>query len=225
MLVGHFAVGLVAKRMEPKISLGTFVLAAMAADLLWCVFMIAGIEHIEIKPGLGAANYIIADEIDFSHSLATDTIWAALFAFAYYLKRRNRRGAFVVFFVVISHWVLDFIAHKPDMPLAPGIQNYFGLGLWTSIPLTIVIEGGFWLLALALYIRVTQSKSRLGTYVFCGMVGFLTLAWYKNIVGPPQSSDPASMGVSSLIFFSLVVGWSYWMNRIRPVVREAQVDL
>jgi hypothetical protein len=217
MLVGHFALGLAAKRIEPKISLGTFMLAAMVADFLWCVFMIAGIEHIEIKPGLGAANSIIADRIAFSHSLITNTIWAALFASAYYLKRRNRRGAFVLFFVVISHWVLDFIAHNPDMPLAPGVQKYFGLGLWTSIPLTIVIEGGFWLLALILYIRVTQSKSRLGIYGFWGVVGFLTLAWYKNIAGPPPS-NPAAMGISSLIFFSLIVGWSYWMNRLRPVV-------
>jgi hypothetical protein len=231
MLVGHFAAGMIAKRLDPKVSLGTFVLAALFADFLWCIFMLAGIEHIEIKPelGAGAANYLIAHKIDFSHSLTTVVIWAALFASAYYLVRRNHRGAIVIFIVVISHWVLDFIAHKPDMPLAPGIQQYFGLGLWTSIPLTIVVEGGFWLLALGVYTRVTQPNSRIGIIVFWSVIGFLTLAWYNNIAGPPPL-DPSAMGATavgarSLIFFSLIVVWSYWMNRLRPVSQKMQVDL
>lgn len=75
MLAGHLAVGLVAKRVEPGISLGTFVLAAMLADLLWCVFMIAGMEHAQLRTGMGAANYFVASDIAMSHSLLMDAIW------------------------------------------------------------------------------------------------------------------------------------------------------
>jgi hypothetical protein len=77
MLVGHFAVGLAAKRIEPAISVGTLVLASMLADLLWCILMFAGIEHVQLKPGIGAANYFVASDIGLSHSLLTDGLWAA----------------------------------------------------------------------------------------------------------------------------------------------------
>ncbi|HYY58073.1 MAG TPA: metal-dependent hydrolase [Pyrinomonadaceae bacterium] len=215
MLVGHFAVGFVAKRLEPKLSLGTLVLAAMLADFLWCIFMLAGLEHLRIKPGKGAANYGDAYDIALSHSLLMDAIWAALFAAAYFLRRRYPRGAWIVFAAVMSHWLLDFIAHRPDMPLAPGVREYFGLGLWTSIPATVIVEGGFWLLAIILYARATRPGNRAGVYVFWGVIALLTLAWYNNIAGPPPP-DVRTVGISSLVFFSLVVAWAYWMNRLRP---------
>jgi hypothetical protein len=119
MLVGHVAVGLTVKRLQPTLSLGTLVCAAMLADLLWCIFMIAGLEHVQFKPGRGAANYFVATNIAMSHSLLMDGLWAALFAAIYFGVRRDRRGAWIVFFAVLSHWVLDFISHRPDMPLAP----------------------------------------------------------------------------------------------------------
>jgi hypothetical protein len=59
-----------------------------------------------------------------------DGLWAALLAAAYFLKRRNPRGAWVIFGPVLSHWLLDWISHRPDMPLVPGLHRYFGLGLW-----------------------------------------------------------------------------------------------
>src|ERR1700729_2494721 len=104
MLAGHVAVGLVAKRIEPRISLGTGILAALFADLAWCVFLIAGIERVRIRPGLGAAHYFDAVDIAWSHSLLMDAVWAALFATAYFARRRYARGAAVLFAAVLSHW-------------------------------------------------------------------------------------------------------------------------
>jgi hypothetical protein len=215
MLVGHFAAGLLAKRVEPKLSLGTLVLASMVADFLWCIFAIAGIEHIKFKPGRGAANYADFYDTAWSHSLLTNVVWGALFAGAYFWLRRYKRGALVLFLIVLSHWLLDFVAHRPDMSLAPGTNRFFGLGLWTSIPLTIIVEGGFWLLAVVLYVRATTPKSRLGIYAFWIVCALLTLAWYNNIAGPPPP-DAGAAAISSLVFFSLVVLWAYWMNRLRP---------
>jgi LexA-binding, inner membrane-associated putative hydrolase len=214
MLVGHLAVGMVAKRVEPKISLGTLVLAAMLVDFLWCVFMVAGIDQVQFKPGRGAANYFVPINIAMSHSLLTTVIGASVLAGAYFLRRRYPRGAWVIFAVVLSHWLLDFIAHKPDMPLAPGLPWVFGLGLWTSIPATLIVEGGFWLLAIIIYVRATRAKNRAGLYAFWVVAALLTLIWYNNIAGPPPP-NPKTAGISSFIFFSLVVAWAYWMNRLR----------
>jgi hypothetical protein len=215
MLVGHFAIGLTAKRVEPKISLGTLALAATLADFLWCVFMLAGIEHLQFKPGRGAANYLVASDIDWSHSLLTNAIWAAVFAAAYFWRRRYPRGAWILFAVVLSHWLLDVVAHTPDMALAPGLSTHYGLGLWRSIPATLVVEGGFWLLAIILYARATHPQKRVGSYAFWSIAALLTLIWYSNIAGPPP--DPRTMPIASLIFFTLVVAWAYWMNQLRPV--------
>jgi hypothetical protein len=213
MLVGHFAIGLTAKRVEPKISLGTLVLAAMLADFLWCVFMLAGIEHVQFKPGRGAANYLVASDIAWSHSLLTNAIWGAVFAAAYYWRRRYPRGAWILFAAVLSHWLLDVIAHRADMALAPGVPSYFGLGLWTSIPATLIVEGGFWLFAIIIYTRAAHPQKRAGAYAFWSVAALLTLIWYSNIAGPPP--DPHTMPVSSLILFTLVVAWAYWINQLR----------
>jgi hypothetical protein len=214
MLVGHFAAGLLAKRFAPKISLGTAVLAAMAADLLWCVFMIAGIEHVQVRPGMGAGNYLVASNIAMSHSLLMDAIWAALLGAAYFLRRRYPRGAWVVFLLVVSHWVLDVVSHRPDMPLAPGFDQRFGLGLWTNIPAAIVVEGGFWLLAIIVYLRATHAEEPTAVYAFWITIGLLTLVWCGNIAGPPPSK-PRTAPIISLILFSLFVAWAYWMDRLR----------
>lgn len=212
MFVGHYAVALIAKRSEPRINLGTLVLAAMMADFAWCFFMLIGLEHVHFGPGMGAGKYLFATDIALSHSLFMDGVWAALFALAYYLERRYPRGAWVVFLVVLSHWLLDFVSHRTDMPIAPWIHRYVGLGLWNTIPGTIVVEGGAWCLAIILFVRDVRPKHRVGSFVFwCGVV-LLTLLWFNNIAGPPPSS-PKTAPFASLIIFTLTVVWAYWVDR------------
>ncbi len=214
MLIGHYAVGLIAKRAEPRINLGTLVLAAMFADFAWCVFMFFGLEHVQLKSGMGAGNYLCATNIAMSHSLLMDAVWATLLASAYLLWRHYPRGALVIFLVVLSHWLLGFVSHRPDMPIAPGMHTYVGLGLWKSIPATLLVEGGFWCLAIILYVRATRSKSLPGTFVFWSGIILLTSVWFSNIAGPPPQ-NPKTAPFASLIVFSLTVAWAYWVNRFR----------
>ena len=215
MLVGHLAVGLVAKRIEPKISLGTWILAALFSDLLVFPLLIAGIEHFDTVPG-AAVNRTVGRDIVYSHGLLSNVIWAALFATIYFLRRRYPRGAWLLFAVVLSHWLLDFISHRPDMPLAPGTHQVFGLGLWNSLPATLLVEGGFWLLAVIIYARATRPTKRAGSYAFWIGVALLTLVWYANI-GAGMDQNPVKAGIGGLIMFSLLIGWAYWINRLRPM--------
>ena len=178
MFVGHYAVGLVLKRVQPEISLGTFVLAAMFPDFVWAVFLLLGIERVQLKPGIGAENYFDPSNINivWSHSLLMNVVWAALFAAVYWLWRRHGVGAWLLFATVLSHWLLDFVAHRPVMPLAPGAGTHVGLGLWTSVPATLIVEGGFWLAAIVVYLRATHPPNRTSIYVFWGVITLLTLA-------------------------------------------------
>jgi hypothetical protein len=213
MFVGHLAVGLTGKRIEPKISLGTWMLAALLADLIVFPLLIAGIERFRALPGL-TANRMVGD-IPYSHSLLMDVVWAGLFAGAYFVRRRYPRGASLLFAAVLSHWVLDFVSHRPDMLLAPKTHGVFGLGLWNSIPATLVVEGGLWILGIVIYVRATRPKKRAGIYAFWIGVVLLTFAWYGNITSG-MDPNPVRAGISGLIFFSLVVAWAYWINRLRP---------
>lgn len=204
MLVGHLGVGLIGKRIEPKISLGTWVFAALLADFICFPLMIAGVES--FHNGVG--------NIPYSHSHLTMTLWAALFGGAFFLLRRNRAGAWLLFAAILSHWLLDAISHKPDMQLSPGVPEAFGFGLWTSVLATLIVEGGFWVLALLVYLRGTRAKTRVGVIGFWLGIALLTLSWYGNIhkgIDP----DPVRAGIRGLIFFSLIVAWAYWMNRAR----------
>ena len=223
MFTGHFAIAFIGKRVERKLSLGMLVFACLLSDFLWCVFMIAGIEHVRIKPGITimpgmrAIDVLEASEISYSHSLLMTGIWGSLVALLYFSRRRNSRAALMLFGVVVSHWILDFISHPPDMQLIPGEgKQHFGLGLWNSIPATLFIEGAFWVAAILLYIRGARSpRSRIGSFAFWIGCVIVTAAWIGNIAGPPPA-DLSTIGFTSLSFFSLTVGWAFWMNRIRP---------
>jgi hypothetical protein len=218
MFVGHLSVGLIGKRMEPKISLGTWMLAVMLADLVCFPFLIAGIERFHIEPGATLNRF--AGDIPYSHSLLMDAVWGALFAAAYFLRRRYRRGAWLLWAGVLSHWVLDVISHRPDMQLAPGAHVVLGLGLWNSMPATLIVEGGLWLFTIAVYVRATRPIKRAGVYAFWIGIALLTLSWYGNI---RRGMDPDALraGVGGLIFFSCLVAWAYWVNRLRPVTAAA----
>ncbi len=216
MLVGHFGVGLAAKRIAPKVSVGTLVMAAVFADLLFWPFVLLGIEHVRIQPGITTTNALDLYDIPFSHSLLMDILWAALLGAAYFLRHRYPRGAWVVFIAVLSHWLLDFVSHRPDMPIAPGLHMYLGLGLYNSRLGVLMVEGLLWILGVILYVRATRAKSRAGVWCFWGMVVLLTMLWLSTLAGIPPSNLRAA-GISSLIFFCCVVAWAYWMNRARPV--------
>ena len=214
MFVGHYAVGFAAKRIQPRLSLLTLLTAAMLADILYSIFLIAGIEHVAISPGITRVNALDLYDFPISHSLLTDVIWAALFAGIFFLCSRSARAAWIIAAAVLSHWLLDFISHRPDMPLAPGVHKYFGLGLWNSIPATVVVEGSMWLAAIILYARATRAKGRTGFYGLWIPIGLLTLLWATSLNGAP----PPSLGIVKIVnvvLISLTLAWTYWMDRAR----------
>src|SRR5512140_3698583 len=119
MFIAHFGVAMAARRVAPRPSLGTLVLAAMLIDGIWPVFLLTGWERVEIVPGLMAASPLNFVSCPYTHSLAFCALWAALFAGGYYALRRDRAGALWLAALVLSHWLLDFASHRPDLPLWP----------------------------------------------------------------------------------------------------------
>ncbi|HYG65880.1 MAG TPA: hypothetical protein VEL74_25085, partial [Thermoanaerobaculia bacterium] len=83
MFIGHFAVGLGAKRIAPSVSLGTLFLAGQLADLLWPTFVLLGLERVDIAPGITAVTPLDFVRYPYSHSLVALLGWAALLALGY----------------------------------------------------------------------------------------------------------------------------------------------
>jgi hypothetical protein len=217
MFVGHFAVGFVGKRLAPHVSLVTLIFAAALADVLVFPFLAAGVEEVRIQPGIMVANSLDLVYIPYSHSLLMCTVWGGLFAGLYLLLRRNPRGAWVLFAAVLSHWLLDFATHRPDMPLAPGIDVRLGLGLWNSRAATFLVEGALWFGSVLLYVRATRPRGRAGVYAFWSMIVVLTALWLISLRGDPPPSLK-SLVIVNTIFFLTVEGWAYWMDRSRTNV-------
>ena len=215
MFVGHYGVGLAAKKFAPQISLGTLVLAALFVDLLAWTLVVAGVEHFAIRPGITATNALDLYDYPISHSLAADVFWGALFAGGYYLVRKYWRGSVLIFACVLSHWFLDLIAHRADLPLAPGIHKYYGLGLYNSRVGMLVVEGLIWLGAIVIYLRATPSKRRLGVYAFWIGAALLTWIWLISLKGSPPPGTIFQAAISSLVFMTLTVIWAYWVDHLR----------
>jgi hypothetical protein len=215
MFVGHYGVGLAAKRFAPQTSLGTLVFAALFADLLGWALVVAGVEHFAIRPGITTTNPLDLYDYPISHGLATDFAWATLLAVAYYLIRRYGRGSVLIFVAVLSHWVLDFIAHRADMPLAPGIHKYYGLGLYNSRPGMIAVEGLIWVIGIVLYLGATRSKKQVGIYVFWLGAALLTWVWAVSLKGLPPPGTIIQAGISSLVFMAITLAWAYALDHWR----------
>jgi len=141
MFIGHIAVGLAAKRVAPRTSLGTLAVAVEFSDLLWPIFLLLGWEQVRIAPRITVVTPLDFVSYPISHSLLADIGWASLFVGLYLIVKRYPKGAFVIWGCVMSHWILDVISHRPDMPLYPGGRVFIGLGLWNSLPATLLIEG------------------------------------------------------------------------------------
>ena len=139
MFLGHFAVAYGAKRLAPRISLGTLFAAAQLPDILWPWLLIAGVEQATIVPGDTAVTPLRFDSYPVSHSLVTVAAWGALFGALHFWRRRRVRDAVLLVLLTVSHWLLDFVSHRADMPLWPGGPR-LGLELWRSVPLTVLVE-------------------------------------------------------------------------------------
>jgi len=212
VFVGHFGAGLAAKGLAPRVSLGTLFLSVQLADGLWPVLLLAGVEHVRIVPGLMRASHLDLWDYPISHSLLALTTWGILFGAVYFLARRYLAGALVVAAGVVSHWVLDVVVHRPDMPVLPR-GPYVGLGLWNSLAATLAVEGGLYLAGIVVYLRVTRAKDAVGLWALGGMLLTVAVLWLASLFGPPPPSVKV-LAISGLGGW-LLVPWGYWVDRHR----------
>lgn len=216
MFVGHFAVALGAKAGAPRVPLGLLVAAAFGLDLLWPVLLLTGAESVRIDPGNTAFTPLAFDSYPWSHSLVMSLVWGAVLAAAAYPKLRSSRAAAILVAVVVSHWLLDFVTHRPDMPLWPGSAK-FGLGLWNSIPATLLVEGALFGGAVHAYRTLYVPRDRTGAWAFLALIGLLTAIWLAGPFSPPPP-DVSAIAMAGLAMWLFPL-WASWIERHRAAAK------
>lgn len=213
MFIGHFAVAFASKRFAPRTSLGALLAACSMLDLLWPIFILLGWEQVRIQPGITRFTPLDFVSYPISHSLVAALGWATLFALLYFALTRYVRGAIVIWVGVVSHWVLDWISHRPDMPLYPG-SPLFGLGLWNSPVATVIVEGLMFAIGVWIYLRVTRPRDRIGKWALLSFVIIVALFYAADIFSPPPPSVRV-LGIAALVLSFVLILWAWWADRHR----------
>ncbi|MGO9829304.1 MAG: metal-dependent hydrolase [Myxococcaceae bacterium] len=214
MFLGHFGLAFGAKPLASKPSLGLLIFAAQFADLVWPILLLAGVERVAIVPGLMAASPMEFINYPITHSLLALAMWGLAIGGLYWLVRQDRRGALVVGLLVVSHWLLDLLMHRPDLPIWPGGPKV-GLGLWNSVPGTLLAEALAFGVGVWIYARATVAKDRSGRWGLVGLVVTLVCLYLAVSFGPPPANVTGlAMGGLALWIF---VPWGMWIDRHRAL--------
>jgi hypothetical protein len=216
MFIGHYAASFAAKRAAPRLSLALLFLAAQALDLLFGVFVLAGVEKLRIVPGFTEVNAYDLYHMPYSHSLVASLGWSVTIALSFVAvvsygggdQAGRTRAAVLVGAAVFSHFVLDVPMHTPDLPLLGAASPKIGLGLWNHRTLAVAFElavvlGGLWL-----YASATRAKDRRGTWAFGAFaVALIALTVATPFLPPPPGV--AAFAVQALVAY-LALALAAW---------------
>ncbi|MGD8560390.1 MAG: hypothetical protein PVG89_17385 [Gammaproteobacteria bacterium] len=218
MFIGHYGVSFAAKVVKPALPLWLLFLAVQIVDVFWAIFVLLGIEKVRIVPGITATNPLDLYYMPYTHGLLTSILWAlAAVVLSYLIPGIKRWGtAALVGIAVFSHWVLDLVVHRPDLPLYDNVHKV-GLGLWNFPVIAFALEVLLLMGGMYLYAAKTSSVNRRGMY---GMIVFGLLMMAVQVMvffgSPPTSAT--EVAVSALISYFLFAGIAWWLERQRTML-------
>lgn len=217
MFVGHYGVSFAVKKSDDSIPLWVLFVAVQLLDVVWAPLVLLGVERVRIVPGFTATNPLDLYYMPYTHSLVAALLWSAVAAATYRLLRRSSspRASLLVGAAVFSHWVLDFLVHRPDLPLFDNSAKV-GLGLWNHPVLAFGLEATLLLGSLALFVR--HRAGRWAPLVVFGLIMLMIQAYV--FFGPPSVSDAAlaATALGSYAVFALVI---WWLVDLRHTTRAA----
>ncbi len=214
MFIGHFGIGMGAKKAAPEISLGWLFLAVQFLDLLWPTLLLLNVEQVAINTEPGRTIPLTFTYYPFSHSLLMVLVWSFLFGLIYWLLKKNIQNAVILGLCVFSHWLLDLVVHYPDLPLFPGNSPLVGLGLWKSPAGTALIEGAIFITGLLWYVQSTEAKNSKGKFGLCLLVALLVITHLASLFGPAPTNVTAVAWGAQLMWILVFLAFRVDHNRI-----------
>ncbi len=217
MFIGHFGLSFAAKKVAPKVSLGTLFIATQFVDLLWPFLLVFHVEKVAIIPGYTKTNALQFLYFPYTHSLLMGIVWGAAIGIVYWLFKRDNRGAVIVGLCVLSHWFLDLVVHTADLPLTPFRDYKVGFGLWNNVAISQIVEILIFLTGVYIYGTFTKAKNKTGKWVFGALVIFLLLFNFANTFGPPPPNSIMTLFVSSVVLMAIIISLAYWVDKNREL--------
>jgi hypothetical protein len=215
MFIGHFGVGLAAKKASPEIPLPILFIACQLLDFIWPILTVTGLESAAIHHSLPTFNGLDLLSVPYSHSLGMSVIWSVVFGSVVWAVRRSWRAAWITAAVVFSHWILDYVTHIPDLPLWFGPEKV-GLGLWKSVMATFVIESAIFAAGIYLYVQAKGRLQKKQARAFWSMIAFLFVFYLSYVFGPQPPDTESGMAVAGPAFaLWLIIVWAWYADR-RP---------
>ncbi|QQS40077.1 MAG: hypothetical protein IPM63_11970 [Acidobacteriota bacterium] len=218
MFIGHYSVSLLAKSRDKSIPLWVLFLAVQLVDVLWAIFIFAGLEKVRIVHGFTATNPLDLYYMPYTHSLLGSVFWA-IAAFLLYLPLRKRSGygkfvaPLIVGGAVLSHWFLDLVVHVPDLALYDNTLK-MGFGLWNYPIVALLLELGLVFFGLVAYMRATRPVSSVGTYGM-PMLMLLVAALQIHVFFGPDPSGPSAMALTAIASYFAIAAAAGWLERKR----------
>lgn len=213
MFIGHIAVALAAKRAVPSLPLRAALVGAMLPDVIWPVLVLTGTEHVEIAPGDTAFAPLRFVSYPWSHSLLMVALAGGVVGALYGWRVRSRACGVAFALLAVSHWALDWLSHRPDLPIVPG-GTLHGLGLWNSVPATLAVESGLFVLGTLLYARATVARDRTGSVSFWTLIALLAATYVADRFNPPPPSVPV-VAWAGILLGIVLFAWATWIERHR----------
>lgn len=211
MYIGHFAPALAAGAASPDAPrLGTLFVAAQLVDLAFFAFVIVGVEHMRVVPGITAMNPMDLYHMPYTHSLLATALWAAGFGLIVWrLLRSVAAGAWAAL-VVVSHWFIDLLVHRPDLTLA-GHPPKLGLGLWDWPLVEMPLELG--LTGLAFWFFLSRTRGPVGPplILLAVMLLFQAINWF----GPQPYRYSVALPLAALVSYAILIALARWVGTTR----------
>lgn len=213
MFIGHYSAAFLAKRVAPQVALPFYFVACQLVDFFWGVFVILGVEKVRIIPNFTASNPMDLYFMPYTHSLMAAGVWSLGAACIYFVlsprSSQFMRNALVVGAVVGSHWLLDFVVHRRDLPLLfDGIK--VGMGLWDyRYPALLLELGLLWIGVIASLKQAGENRQR---YLILAIA--MSVIQVFTLIMPLPTMDYL-LALQLLASFSALTYGSYWADKTR----------
>jgi len=215
MFAGHVGAALAIGRADRRVNVGVFVGAALLLDLVLWLLVLLGVESVAI-PSNFAGTHQPEFVFPYSHGLLAGVSWSAIAGATAFFARSDRpalkwRAAVLIAATVFSHWLLDALVHRPEMPLTDDTSPMVGLALWNSLCAALGIEA--LVVAVGLYLFVPGSglsRSRSVTLTVLTLVILVFTVAGMTVAPPPPSA--LAMAGSSLVTLGVVCALFCWLG-------------
>lgn len=208
MFIGHWAPALAVAARRDRPGLGTLFVAAQLVDWAFFLFVLLGVEHMRMTPGISAVSPLDLYHMPYTHSLVGALAWSAGFAALVWALLRDRAAALVAAAVVFSHWLLDLLVHVPDLTIA-GSPPKLGLALWDHPMIEMPLELGLTFGALWLYVRARRPQTGRVLVLSALLLGLQLFNWF----GPAAPEVTSGTSYLAFVAYGLVTLAGWWMGK------------